>query len=98
MQGFEYHQLKCHAHQEEPDRSSQDLGNEEEPCSGLVGCRPEPFIQVLVDGYHVHPEQDRSQHEGDYDITYEEAQDHLHVSHCRSTQADHPGYRDVGHS
>ena len=98
-QGAENEQLQGQAHEEQPDRRAQHLGDEEEPGARLVGGQAEPVFQVLVDGDDVQLEIQGREHEGDDQVAQEKADAHLQVAEpARAHHARHGDERHAGHA
>ncbi len=75
----EYQRLQNGADDVSPDRRSQHLGYEEEPCAAAVRPHAETAVEILVQRHHAHAVEQRYEHEGYDQITYDESTYHLHV-------------------
>ena len=99
----EHEQLQGQAHEEQPDRGPQHLGEEEEPGARLVGSQAEPVFQVLVDRDDVQFEIEGREHEGDDQVAQEKADAHLQVAkparahHARDGDECHAGHAGADH-
>ena len=87
----EHHELQGNAYEVQPHGRPQHLGNEEEPGSCAIGGHAKPLLQIAVYGHQVHPVEKRYQHEGDDELSGNEAEGHLHISEARDRHHSRDG-------
>ena len=79
--GVEYEFLQDEADQIEPERSPEQLGEQEERGSRAVGLASQPVAEVGVDGSQPEPVIEREQHVGDDQIASEKSHARLQIGH-----------------
>ena len=94
-QRLEHERLERYAHHIEAHGCTQNLTDEEEPCTSFVGFSAEAFFKIAVNRHEIAFEKERHQHVGNHEIAHGEAQHHLHVTKtlgCHHARNRHEGY------